>query len=234
MILKLSYIGLTIIMMVVIFLIARHTVNKTFEAKKAKSKLLQLALGLILWQIYTYLMTLTGLLQDFSLPPRFAVFLIVPAFIFTGIFLYKNRNSEWIQNIPLHWLVFYQSFRILIETIFVYSVAAKVLHPTVTIEGYNYDMVFAYTALIVGFLVMRNYTKFKRLALYWNYLGIVVIAFIIFLFQESIYFPGFFGEPILEFPMEATMYPYVLVAGFLMPSAVFMHVLSIIQIRKKL
>jgi hypothetical protein len=68
--------------------------------------------------------------------------LVLPAFLFTGIFLTKNRKKDWIMIIPEEWLTSIQSFRVLVEILFVYSVSAKVLHPLETIEGYNFDMVF--------------------------------------------------------------------------------------------
>lgn len=134
--------------------------------------------------------------------------------------------------IPKHWLVFYQSFRILIETIFVYSVAAGILNYHVTIEGYNFDMVFAYTAPIIGFFVYKMKDFNSNIILIWNYLGLAIIASIIFLFMSSIYNPSLFGETNILVPIDMTSYPFTLVAGFLMPSAVFIHVLSIVQINK--
>ena len=108
------------------------------------------------WQIYIFAISQTDLLKDFSFPPRFFIFMILPLFIFTGVFLRKQKDSIWIQNISQHGLIYYQSFRILIETIFIYSVAAKIIHPYVTFEGYNYDILFAATAPIMGYLLQKN------------------------------------------------------------------------------
>lgn len=219
--------------MLVIILIARHSIGKTFDSSKQKNKLITLIATLLCWQIYMYALSLTNVLENLAFPPRFVLLMILPAFAFSGIFIFKNRNRQWIQQIPAHWLIFYQVFRVLIETIFVYSVAAQVLHPNVTIEGYNYDMVFACTAPVIGFLLMNNKEKFRRLAIIWNFIGLGVIAVIIFLFQASIYFPQIFGPDMIPFPIAFTKYPYFLVAGFLMPSAVFMHLLSIVQLTRK-
>ncbi len=232
MILKLSYIGLSLLMILVQLLIAKYAISKTFDIKKGKKKLIIVAMFILLWHGYIKLLSYLGVLHNMDFPPRFAIFLIIPAFILSGIFIYKNRKADWILNIKPHWLIFYQSFRVLIETIFVYSVAANVLHKNVTVEGYNYDMVFAFTAILVGFLLLKNFRKFRKLALAWNYLGLVVIAVIIFLFQASIYMPEMFGKDSLPFPSEFTFYPYILVAGFLMPSAVFVHLLSIVQLKR--
>ncbi len=232
--LKLAYLGLTLLMILIIVLIAKTAINKTFTTPALRTKkIVLIILGLVGWQVYIYILASTGVLQDFSFPPKFFLLLILPAFVFTGIFIFKNRNNAWIQNIPAHWLVYYQSFRVLVETLFVFTVAAGFLHPNVTIEGYNYDMVFAFTAPIIGLLVFQFKVLPKKIALLWNYLGLVVIAVIIFLFMSTIYFPHIYGPDSIPFPTEAGIYPYVLVAGFLMPSAVFVHVLSIVQLKGK-
>lgn len=231
--LELSYLGLSLIMTIILISIGFFSLNKSEKDKsKLKKKKSRIVVGLFLWHIYVYVLSKSGFIADFSFPPRFALLMILPLFIFTGIFIYRNRNSDWVKVIPKHWLVFYQSFRILIETIFVYSVAAGILNHHVTIEGYNYDMVFAYSAPILGLLVYKWKDINPNIILIWNYLGLLIIASIIFIFMSSIYNPSLFGESDVLIPIEMTSYPFTLVAGFLMPSAVFVHVLSIAQINK--
>lgn len=227
-----GYISLTIAMILVLIFFGKWAIDRSFrEQQKKQNKLWILLGGLIAWHIFVFGIELTGILKDLSFPPKFALFLIIPLFIFTGVFLYQNRNAEWLLTIPPHWLVFYQSFRILVESLFVMSVAQGVLHKNVTVEGYNYDMFFGMSALIFGALFFKKIIS-RRVVLYWNYLGLLVIAFIIFLFNATIYTPHIFGDDVLPMPIEFAEYPFVLVAGFLMPSAVFIHVLSITQYYK--
>jgi len=231
--LKTSYIALSVIVSITLIAIAFYAINQTENNRQqAISKKIKVVIGMLLWQIYAIVIDQMGLMNDFELPPKFAVFLIVPAFLFTGFFLYSNRNQPWIQNIPTQWLIFYQSFRILIELLFVYSVSAGILHANVTIEGYNYDMVFGFTALLIGLAFIYNKLSIKLLRI-WNYLGLAVIAVIIFLFITTIYAPQIYGLTGPLMPLDFTYYPFILVPGFLMPSAVFVHVLSIAQLRGK-
>ncbi|MEP1307499.1 MAG: hypothetical protein ABJK11_12425 [Balneola sp.] len=231
--LKVGYIGLSVIMVIIISLFGSKAINETTRnTGKAKKKKIKLISFLLLWHLYIFLISQTGILQSFEFPPKFVLLLILPVFIFTGIFIYKHRNSDWIHAIPSSWLVYYQSFRIVVETLFVFSVAQGILHANVTIEGYNFDMVFAFTAPLVGVLVYRFNIFSERAIIWWNYFGLIVIAFIIFLFNSSIYLPEIYGSDAPLMPIEFTAYPYIIVAGFLMPSAVFMHVLSIVQLKK--
>lgn len=203
--------------------------GKTPKAKRKKSLLI---IYLMLWQFYIFGLGQTDLLSSFELPPRFAIFLIAPAFLFTGIFIYKNQNNKWLHHIPKSWLVYLQSFRILVETLFVFSVAEGILHPNVTIEGYNFDMIFGFTAPLVAFLAFERKLVSEKMLIAWNYLGLLVLASVIFVFITTVFFPSFYGSEEHLMPIKFTKYPYTLIAGFLMPTAVFMHVLSIVQLRK--
>lgn len=230
--LKITYITLTLFTIFLLLVIGFKTINKTYLDKKtANKKRRKLILGLLFLQIYIYGIAYSGVLDNFDFPPRFFIFLILPMFSFTGIYIYKNRNSDWLSKIPEHWLIFFQSFRILVESLFVATVAKGILNKEVTIEGYNFDMIFAYTAPIIGYLAYKKIAS-RKVLLIWNYTGLLVIASIIFLFLSSIFNPQLFGSETMLLPAESVKYPYVLVAGFLMPTAVFIHVLSIAQLSK--
>ncbi len=233
MLIKVGYIALSVLMVVLILLIGFKAIKATVpDSQKAKQKRQQLIGGLLLWHLFIFLIGVSGFLADYSLPPRFPIVLILPAFTFTGIFLYRQRDKAWVTSFPPHWLLFYQSFRILIESLFVVTVAAGWLHANVTIEGYNYDMIYAYSAPIIGWLLYKNPVKMRKLAITWNYTGLAVISVIIFLFITTMFFPQFYGSSKNIMPLDMAYYPFVVVGGFLMPSAVFMHVLSIIQLKK--
>ncbi len=232
--LTLGYIALTILMSFIILIGYYKTAKKLLSQKEVKSYTIKIIVGLFFWFLYTFLIANSGFLQDYSLPPRFPLLLVVPAFIFIGFFLYRHRNSNIIKSIPTPWLVYFQSFRILIESLFVASVAAGFLHPEVTFEGYNYDILFGLSALIVGFLAFNRKVISNKGLLLWNYLGLAVIAFIIFLFTTTTYFPKFWGSEVTLATKEMVTFPFVLVPAFLMPSAVFMHIVSILQLRRKL
>lgn len=234
MILQFAYIALSLLMTIIIIIFGVKTIKKTFSGKtKTRKKIVFLVTLFLLWHLYIFLIAQTGMLQDYSLSPRIPLFLVLPTFIFIGIFVYLNRNKDWLQSIPEHWLIFYQTFRICIETIFVFSIAKGILHSNMTIEGYNYDMIFAFSAPFVGYWVYKKKTGAKKIAIWWNFLGLGVIASIIFVVVTTTYFPGFYGSSEDLMPKRFGMYPYVLVPAFLMPSAVLMHVLSIVQLSKK-
>ena len=228
--LKIAYLGLTLFTVLFLGFIGFIAIGRSSH-KPNRDKIL-LTLSLLIWQVFIFVVSSQGILKSYEFPPRFAIIFVIPSFIFTGVFLTINRNKNWIRSIPEHWVVYFQSFRILVETLFVFGVAKGILHYQVTIEGYNYDMIFALTAPIVAFLVYHKKVFSRKLILLWNYLGLTVIASIIFLFMTSIYVPEIYGSEIPLLPLESLSYPYILIPGFLMPTAVFLHILSIIQVSK--
>jgi len=230
---QLGYILLSLTMFFI--LIAGYSYAlKTAEVspQKRKKKLTFITVVLLAWFGYTYTLATSGVFQNLDLPPRFVVFLIIPAFTFIGITVYRLRNSGVLTAIPPSWLIYYQSFRIVIESLFVATVGIGVLHPEVTFKGYNFDIIFALTAPFVAYLVFSRNALPQKAALYWNYLGLAVIASIIFLFLTTTYLPSLYGSSTSMINTEFLDFPYPLVPAFLMPSAVFVHTLSIVQLRK--
>ena len=234
MLLKLGYIGLTLLMMIFVISIGFKAINATFiDNSVAKKKKQALVIGLTLWQFYIYLVAYSGIIATYELPPRFPLFLIFPVFLFTAVFIYKNRNNAWVKNIKPSTLIYIQIFRVVVETLFVLSISANILPKLVTIEGYNFDMLIGFSAPIIAFLVFNKKLLSKKVAILWNYIGLAVLASVVALFITSSYVPQLHDSEIPLISLEATKYPYVLIAGCLMPLAVFFHILSIVQLSKK-
>ena len=194
---------------------------------------MKIFLGLLIWQIFIFLVSKSGFTVNIEFPPRFGILFIIPSFIFTAVFLFRNRNKEWITKISNRQITLFQSFRIAVELLFVWSCAEGILHENVTIEGYNFDMLFGFSALLVYVLVYLLKIGGQKLLLFWNYLGILVLLSVIFVFNSTLYFPHVYG--LEQTPMTTSFleYPYILVAGFMMPLAVFFHCLSILHIKKR-
>ncbi|WP_421762573.1 hypothetical protein [Ekhidna sp.] len=230
--LQLGYLTLTLAVCILLIYFGFTTINKSYDEPTRKRKKTILVLSIILWQVYLGIVGSTEFILSYSFPPRFAITMIIPAFIFTGVFVYRNRNKAWLLNLPTKQVFFFQSFRILVESLFVASVGAGILHKEASIEGYNFDMVYALTVPFVGLIAFSRQSSNLKLIRFWNYLGLVVLASVIFVFMTSIYAPELYGADKPLLPLEAITYPYGLVAGCLMPVAVFMHVLSIAQLNR--
>ncbi len=227
--LRIAFIGLAILAIVFLIFIGFKAINETSQNSKKQKAVL--VLSLVLWHVLILLLSSTDFLKSYEFPPRFAIAFVLPSFIFTGVFLYRNRDKKWLKSIPEHWIVYFQSFRILVEVLFLLALEQGIFNCHVTLEGYNFDMVFAITAPIVAYSVYNRNLLSKKAVLLWNYIGLAVLASVIFLFVTSIYSPELYRSEIPLLPISSFSYPYVLIAGFLMPTAVFLHILSIFQLR---
>ena len=230
--LALGYILLTILMTVlVIFGYYRAMTSIGLEKPLIVKRLSLSILAVCGWLLYTYLMAASGFLKDLSLPPRFPLLLIIPLFIFIGFLFRTKRNSAIIGAIPRSWPIYFQSFRIIVELLFVATVAQGLLHKEVSIEGYNFDMIFGLTAPVICLLVYRLKSIPEKIVLYWNYLGLAVLLSVILLFLTTAFFPRVWGHDTSFIPTGFLDFPFILVAAYLMPLAVFIHILSIVQLK---
>lgn len=230
--LKTGYFGLAIIMTLLVLWASYIIIDRTFPVSKSMRKKTWITIGLISWHLYVFALSQTGILNNFTFPPKFALFLVLPLLLFTIIFLTLNKGKQWISNIPGHWLIYIQTFRVAVEILFVLSISKGILHKEMTIEGYNFDMIIGLTAPMVAYFSVQKKKWPLSVALLWNYLGLTVLASIIFIVFTSIYAPEWFGSSTVLLPKAFATYPYNLVAGFLAPLAIFIHVLSIIQLKK--
>jgi fatty acid desaturase len=159
------------------------------------------------------------------------LFIILPLFLFTFVFLIRNKKSEVLLNVPKHIPIAYQSFRAFIEVIFYFTFLKGILPVQVTFEGANYDVLFGISAVFVGIYSFKKNAS-KRALIIWNVIGIGVVAFAAFTFITSFYFPSIWGLDDSQLSQEFNQLPYLLLPLFFMPSAIFMHVLSIIQLKQ--
>lgn len=196
-----------------------------------RNKVFKVLFLILAWIGYQFMLSVSGLLSDLGLPPRVPLLIIVPSFIFTGIFLYKNRKHSLLDHIPLHWLVFFQSFRIFVELLIWGNFKKGFIPVQTTFEGWNFELEFAITALIIGFLFLKKKVS-QKIILLWNYLGLAMLAIIVAIFMTSLYTPSLWGSETTEITAEFAKFPYLLIASFFMPLAVFVHVLSIVKIKK--
>ena len=69
----------------------------------------------------------------------------------------------------------------------------------------------------------------KQLIIAWNIAGLVILGNTVRVFITAAYFPEVFGESQSMLGPQFVQMPFLLIAGFFMPLAVFVHALSIKQ-----
>jgi len=197
-----------------------------------KGSMLMLGLATI-WLVYLFIVEKSGLILDKSLPPKLPLLIVLPFAIFTVIFYRKNKTNKALEAMPKSWLVYLQSFRIVVEIIILYTFKKGIMPESASFEGYNFDIMMGISAPFVAYFLFKDGIKNMLLAKAWNILGIVMILIVATIIVTSYYQPQLWGSETPLVADEFFSYPYILLPAFLAPLGIFFHVVSLLQLRKK-
>ncbi len=228
---QIAYTALTIIMVIIILVGYYKALQKSgTTANASRNKTLYLLLAFLAWFIYLHFVSQNYFLYNFSFPPRFPLLVFIPTLLCIIFVPYINRNSPLVKALPKSWPVYYQTFRIFVEITIYYTFIAGIIPIQTTFEGYNYDILIGLTAPIIGYLAFQKKWLSEHALLIWNIVGILVLASVIVIAMTSFFAPQLWGSETPLIAKEFTILPYLLLASFLAPSALFMHSLSIVQL----
>ncbi|HWA05983.1 MAG TPA: hypothetical protein VG961_05505 [Ignavibacteria bacterium] len=183
------------------------------------------------WLITSSLIAFYGTLTDFVSTPPKLMLVVIPPVLAISYLSSSTRVNALIQEIPSSWLVYIQSFRILVE-LFLWMLFAKSIIPVqMTFEGLNYDILIGLSAPLVAYYALSQNKWPRIVAVLWNFAGLLLVTNIFLVAFLST--PGpmrqFFNEP----PNTIVAYfPFVWLPAFIVPFAYLMHILSLKQIVK--
>lgn len=185
---------------------------------------------LIAWLILLGILSIRGFFADFSrLPPRLALALLppLPALM---LFLRSRAGKQLLQHIQPHWLIYLQSFRILVEIAIWVLVRNGSLPVQMSFEGRNFDILSGLLAFPVGYYCFVKRSWPPVIALLYNITGLVLLVNIVGISALSM--PNalrvFHNQPDSSL---LTRFPFIYLPGLLVPLAYTLHILSIRQWR---
>ncbi len=199
-----------------------------FKKERVKRQVIRLGCILFLWCSYIFLVGYSGFLKVTSLPPRMPLFLVFPIFGFIIWFFVSKRFTHYFKPIPICVPLFFQSFRIFVEGLIWWSYLKGLSTVEMTFEGYNYEIIFGLTAIIIGLLAYHKLVG-PKFIIFWNVIGLNFLAVIVGVFVSIVYFPIIWGYKGVVINPEFMTFPYMLIPALYMPIAVFTHIFSIIQ-----
>ena len=141
-----------------------------------------LLLGTV-WLAVTAGIAKNNLLIDFSSTPPRIFFLLIPALTVT-IYLGLSKLGKRLSDLPLVFLVGYQTFRIPVELLIHQAVVEGVAPLQMSWNGMNFDILSGASALLLCFFVERVP---KWVVLLWNTISLGLLAWVV-------------GVAILSFP----------------------------------
>lgn len=225
---------LSAIMVILILVAYRKVAFSHFDSSDiAKKNYFKLLSFFILWFLYLSVLSYTESLKSFEFPPRLPLLLLLPTILITTYFYSSFRNSEMLNAIPKKWPIYLQSFRIFVELLILQTFLAGVLPESASFEGYNFDILMGISAPFIGYFIYGNLEKYRTVAKLWNVLGIFMVLFVFVIVATSTYLPHLWGSDVSLVDLKFVEMPYLMLAGFLAPLAIFMHIFSLMQLAKK-
>ena len=164
---------------VVLFLVGFGTALKRSGCWPNQAVRATIALGLSIaaWAIVVGSLARSGFFSNFApLPPRLLIVLVGPAIALALLWRVRTLQAA-LEYAPVAWLIYLQTFRIIVELLLWNRYRAGVLPVQMTFAGRNFDIVAGLTAPIVGFIWQR--TRNRKVAVAWNVAGLVLLLNII-------------------------------------------------------
>ncbi len=230
-----NFCALTTLLIVFILLICIRKALKLackrlrIQAYNANAIVRFTSLGLILWiAILSFLSYLEFFIFFDSIPPRIALVFIPPIILI--FFLLQHRFFRLLlKALSEQSLIYFQSFRIIVELMFYMLFTISLLPYQMTFLGLNHDVIVGITALIAGNLFFFKNHRQQVAAILWNVSGIIMLINIVTITALSA--PSTF-RVFLNDPSSSIIgtFPYILIPGFIVPVALGVHLFSIKQL----
>lgn len=188
--------------------------------------------ALVGWLALTAVLAERGFFDDFrSLPPRFLPLFGLPLLTLLAL-TFSRRVAPLLAAVPPAWPIAAQAFRIPVEIVLWRLAVAGVIPELLSFHGRNVDILVGLTAPVVAYACFVRRAWSPRVALWWNWAGIVILLNVVVHAQLSA--PTPWG--ILETDPPTTFiadWPYVWLPGFLVPLAWLLHAVSLRQLRSR-
>ena len=227
-----SFILLTIAIAIIIFA-GISVVSKTAipDERSRKQFKMRTALVLTCWLVYITVLSLKGVFTSSAFPPKVPLLLVFPPFLFTGFFFASGKFKSIINNTPIKWTVYFQTFRIIVELLLLGMAMNNMIPKEASLEGYNFDVLIGLTAPMVAWLAFSKKAIGKSTLIIWNICGFVTLSIVVFVFMSHAYFPHFWHKQYSILETGFGLFPFTYLAGFLMPAAVFTHVFCLVKLK---
>jgi hypothetical protein len=195
------------------------------DAVTRKKKIRRLLIPILFWLLFLAKISDMHFFHDWSaMPPRLAI-AGLPPLVFAIALISSKKFTQLIALIPQQWIVFIQSFRILMEFILWWLFLENIIPKQMTFEGRNFDILAGITALIVTYLISRKKIS-NPFLISWNIFGLVLLLniFVVAVLSAPFPFRMFMNEPANTM---VAYFPFVWLPGFVVPVAYTMHFISI-------
>ncbi len=159
---------------------------------------------LLAWTAFVVAIGATGVLSEF--PPA-----VGPVTLISAILFARSPIGRLLETLPFHLLIGFQGFRILAEVYLFLRWKDGAIPVELTFEGMNFDIVTGVAALVLAFVLAKK--PLRPLIWAWSLMGTALLITIVSLHMKLA-------------PESVVRFPYVLLPGVLVWSAVAGHVVT--------
>jgi hypothetical protein len=229
-ILAVAWLLLTAICLLFVLAGLKAALKRTVWEKKRQERLFfAITVILLLWSAMLLVLSYLGFFADFSsMPPRPALAIIIPL-PFVLIIALSKKGTQLLRSFPQHWVVYMQSFRIIVELLLLSAFIAGKLPVQMTYEGRNFDIMTGVLAIPVGYLLANKHPYAAKLAIAFNIAGMILLLNILVIAVLSMptSMRHFMNEPANTLVAQ---FPFILLPGILVPLAYALHIFSLRQL----
>jgi len=203
-----------------------------YTEERKKKILMYYSSGVILWIIFISVLSIQKVFLDFALtPPRIFISVIIPAAVIL-FFVFTKKINKILLSIPEQWLIYIQSFRIIVEILLWMLLLLNLMPVQMSFEGRNFDILVGITAPFVAYLCFGKGKPKYIMVLIWNFAGMLLLINIVTtaILSMPTQFRYFMNEPSNTI---VAYFPVIFLPAILVPIAYSMHLFSIKQILLK-
>jgi hypothetical protein len=189
-------------------------------------------MALVGWLALTGMLAERGFFDDFqSIPPRLVLALGPPLLTLLAL-TFSRRIVPLLASLPPAWPVAAQTFRVPVEIVLWRLAVAGVIPELLSFTGRNVDILVGLTAPVVAYACFVRRAWPARVAVWWNWAGIVILLNVVVHAQLSAPTPWrlFETDPPTTFIAD---WPYIWLPDFLVPLAWLLHAVSLRQLRSR-
>ncbi len=186
-------------------------------------------IGSVLWITLTGILGYIGFYSNTAIvPPRFT-FLAPPTVIVIITFFITKQGRQFIDTFNMEWMTYLHTIRIPVEFIllgiFIYGAIPQIM----TFEGANFDIIAGLTAPFIAYWGLTKKKLSRNILLAWNVICTGLLLTIVTL--AVLASPSPFQQIAFDQPNIAVLhFPFVWLAGFVVPVVLFAHLSSIRQL----
>jgi hypothetical protein len=180
----------------------------------------------LVWIVLQGIVSRSGFyLGTSTLPPRFILLPLPPLLLIVTLFVTK-RGRMFLDGLDQGWLTLLHIVRIPVELVLLWLFLSGLVPQIMTFEGQNFDILSGIFAVLIYYFVFIRRRGGKRLLLFWNLLGLILLFNIVITAVLSA--PTPFQQFGFEQPNVGILYfPFSWLPGYIVPVVLLGHLASL-------